>query len=337
MAVHANTIETYDNPVIIEDLNTQFSMISPEEVPFQTAIGSADAAEQPHHEWTILELAPPDSNNRVIEGDDAPAVDDANFPNTVGNYTQISDKRIKVSHTSEASGSKVVDIHKLAKQMALKLRELKRDMEVMLLSNVAAAPGASGTARVAAGMPAWLRTNTDAGAGGADPTLSGVDAGYPNAVATVGTLRQLTEDMFSGMIAETWENGGEPTLAMVTAKNKTLISNTFTGASTRYKDAIDKTLVNAVDIYDSDFGQVTIVPNRFQPVLNPAAAAAAQAHYVLFLNPEYAGVSYLETVKQKPLAETGHSRDRLAWCEYTLEVGNEAAHGIIRDLTNGEV
>lgn len=337
MAVNAKTIETYDNPVIVEDLNTQFSMISPEEVPFQTAIGRADAAEAPHHEWTIMELAPPDPNNRVIEGDDAPPVDDANWPNTVGNYTQISDKRIKVSHTSEASGSKVVDIHKLAKQMALKLRELKRDMEVMLLSNVAAVPGASGAARVAAGMPAWLRTNTDGGAGGADPTLSGGEMGHPNAPATVGTLRQLTEDMFAGMIAMGWENGGEPTLAMVTAKNKTLISNTFTGASTRYKDAIDKTLVNAVDVYDSDFGQVTIVPNRFQPVLNPTADVAAQAHYVLFLDPEYAGVSYLETVKQKPLAETGHSRDRLAWCEYTLEVGNEAAHGIIRDLTNGEL
>ena len=335
MAVNAKTIETYDNPVLAEDLSTQYSMIDPEEVPFQTAIGKAAPATQPHHEWTIMDLAAPDPNNRVIEGDDAPAVDDANWPDTVGNYTQISDKRIKVSHTSEASDSKVVDIHKLAKQMALKLRELKRDKEVMLLSNVAAAPGSSGTARISAGMPAWLRTNTDGGALGADPTLSGGTMGYPNTAAVVGTLRTLTEDMFSGMIAETWVKGGEPTLAMVTAKNKTLISNTFTGASTRYKDAIDKTLVNAVDIYDSDFGQVTIVPNRFQPVLNPAAAPADQAHYVLFLDPDYAGVSYLEDVKQKPLAETGHSKDRLAWCEYTLQVDNEAAHGIIRDLTNG--
>lgn len=337
MAVNANTVETYDNPVLIEDLSTQYSMISPEEVPFQTAIGKAEAAQQPHHEWTILELAAPDPNNRVVEGDDTPSVDTANWPKTVGNYTQISDKRIKVSHTSEASGSKVVDIQKLAKQMALKLRELKRDKEVMLLSNVAAAPGASGTARISAGMPAWLRTNTDGGAGSADPTLSAGQMGYPNAPRTVGTLRQLTEDMFAGMIAECWTVGGEPTLAMVTAKNKTLISNTFTGASTRYKDAIDKTLVNAVDVYDSDFGQVTIVPNRFQPVLNPAAAANAQAHYVLFLDPDFAGVSYLEGVKQKPLAETGHSKDRLAWCEYTLEVNNEAAHGIIADLTNGEL
>ena len=335
MAVNAKTIETYDNPVLAEDLSTQYSMISPEEVPFQTVIGKAAPATQPHHEWTLMDLAAPDPNNRVIEGDDAPAVDDANWPNTVGNYTQISDKRIKVSHTSEASDSKVVDIQKLAKQMALKLRELKRDKEVMLLSNVAAAPGASGTARISAGMPAWLRTNTSAGTLGADPTLSGGTMGYPNTAAVVGTLRTLTEDMFSGMIAECWVQGGEPTLAMVTAKNKTLISNTFTGASTRYKDAIDKTLVNAVDIYDSDFGQVTIVPNRFQPVLNPAAAAEAQSHYVLFLDPEYAGVSYLEDVKQKPLAETGHSKDRLAWCEYTLQVDNEAAHGIIRDLTNG--
>ena len=39
-------------------------------------------------------------------------------------------------------------------------------------------------------------------------------------------------------------------------------------------------------------------------------------------------------MREKPLAETGHSKKRLLWCEYTLQVDNEAAHGIYRD-TNG--
>ena len=335
MAVNAKTVQTYNNLVIRESLAEQYSMISPEETPFQKAIGKAPTADQPHHEWPILSLAAPDPNNRVIEGDDAPPVDDASLPTRVGNFTQISDKRVKTSHTSEASDAAAEDVHKLSKQIALKLREMKRDKEVMLLSNVAANPGSSGVARVTAGMPAWLRTNTSGGAGGADPTLSATNNGYPNAAAVVGTLRELTEEMLGEAIADAWTTGGQPTIAMVTAKNKSLISDTFTGNSTRYKDSIDKKLVAAVDVYDSDFGEVTIVPNRFQPVLNPAAAPAAQAHYLLLLDPDYAGVSYLENVKQKPLAETGHSKDRLVWCEYALQVDNEAAHGIIRDLTNG--
>lgn len=335
MAVHAQTIETYDNTVIREDLAEQYSMISPEEVPFQTAIGTTDGATQPHHEWTIVELAAPDGTNRVLEGEDAPGVDPGTLADRVGNYTQISDKLVKVSHTSEASDAAAEDIQKLAKQIAIKIRELKRDMEVMFLQNIAANPGASGTARVSAGFPAWIRTNTHGESGGTDPTLSGTTTGYPNAIANVGdasTPVALNETVFNNVIQACWSAGGNPTIAMVNANNKRIISETFTGASTRYKDAIDKTLVNAVDIYDSDFGQLTIVPNRFQPALN--YGGDNDNFYVALIDPDFAGVSFLETMRQKPLAETGHSKNRLVWCEYTLQVDNEAAHGIIRDTLN---
>lgn len=335
MAVNANTIETYDSGSMLRrDLTDQYRIISPEETPFQRAIGTfGEKATQPHVEWPLVALAAPQDNNRVVEGDDAPPVDPANLANAVGNYTQISDKRVKASHTSEASESHANDIQRLAKQMAMKIRELKRDMEVMLLSNVAANPGASGTARVAAGMPAWLTTNTQAGVGGADPTLSGGTTGYPNVAAVAGTVRTLTEGMFNDAIAQAWEAGGNPTIAMVNAGNKRLVSDTFTASATRNVDSEDRKLTNAVDIYDSDFGEVGMVPNRFMPTINPAGAN--DSHYVLLLDPDFASVQFLETMRQKPLAETGHSRDRLVWCEYTLRVENEAAHAIIRDLTNG--
>src|SRR6478735_9358293 len=116
MAVHAQTVETYKNRVIREDLQEQYSMISPEEVPFQTAIGTATSATQTYHEWPIVELAAPDAANRVIEGDDTPAVDAGNMANRVGNYTQISDKRIKTSHTSEAVDAAAENIQKITKQ-----------------------------------------------------------------------------------------------------------------------------------------------------------------------------------------------------------------------------
>lgn len=335
MAVNANTIETYDAGGLLKrDLSEQYEIMSPEETPFQQLAGTfGETASQPHVEWTLMELMPPQDNNRVVEGDDAPPVDPANFPNQVGNYTQISDKRVKASHTSEASATHSNDVHKLAKQMALKIRELKRDMEVMLLSNVAANPGSSGVARVTAGLPAWIKTNTLAGTGGADPTLSGGTSGHPNVAAVAGTPRPLTEDMFNDAIAEAWTTGGSPTIALVTAGNKRLITDTFTGSATRYKDAVDRTIINAIDVYESDFGDVEIVPTRFMPTLNPAGAN--NSHYIPLLDPEYVSVQFLETMRQKPLAETGHSRDRLVWCEYLLRVENEAALAVIRDLTNG--
>lgn len=53
------------------------------------------------------------------------------------------------------------------RQVAFKMKELKRDMAKMLLNNVAASAGSSGTASQTAGLPAFLTSNVDRGATGA--------------------------------------------------------------------------------------------------------------------------------------------------------------------------
>ena len=327
MAVPATTIETYDNTVIREDLQEQYTMISPEEVPFQTAIGS-DTATNTLHEWPIVNLAAVDPANRVPEGEDAPGIDAGTLALRMSNFTQISDKVIVVSQTSEAVNAAAENIQREAKQITLKLREMKRDKENMLLQNIAGTGGAAeaATTRVAAGLIAHIRTNTVFETGGADPILSDDPEGFPATAAVPGTVPvNFTEDNLNDLIAKAWIEGGNPNIVMVNSNNKRVISETFTGSSTRYKDAIDKTLVNAIDIYDSDFGQFSIIPNRFLPTI------ATDNYVVIILDPDLCIVSYLETVRQKPLAETGHSKSRLAWCEYTLTVFNEAGMAIRRD------
>jgi len=327
MAVDAQTIETYDNTVIREDLEQQYTMISPEETPFQTAIGVGPAATNTYHEWTVVELATPSTSNRVVEGDDAPNEDDGTLGTRFGNYTQISDKIVAVSNTSEAVDAAAENVQRLAAQVALKLKEMKRDMESMLLQNIVAAPGSSGTARQSAGLPAWLRTNIVLGASGAAPTLSGTTAGYPNAVLTPGTAVVLTETNLNNVIELCWNEGASPTIIMVNANNKRVISKNFTGNATRYKDAIDKRLTAAIDVYDSDFGELSVVPNRFQQT-------TASANYSVYvLDPEYASLSFLETPRQTELAVTGHAKRRMVHCEYTLKVSNQKAHGAIHATT----
>lgn len=332
MATEANMTETYDNSVIREDLQEQFSMISPEETPFMTA-GGMKSVDNTLFEWPVVDLAAPDGTNRVPEGEQAPATDAGTLALRMSNYTQISDKKVVTSHTSEAVDAAAEDIQKIAEQVALKMREMKRDCEVMLTQNIAADPGAGvgATTRVSAGLGAFLRTNTIREAGGADPTLSGTTQGYPNAAATPGTApAALTEDNFNQIITDCWTAGGTPTMALVHSGNKRLISSTFTGASTRYKDAIDKRLVAAIDIYTSDFGELQIVPTRF---MEPTDGNGGDNWPVYVLDPEYYRVAWLDEVKQKPLAETGHARERLVWGEYGLQVDNEAAHGVIADTT----
>ena len=330
MAVNANTGITYDDPVIKEDLQDAYVMISPEETPFQMAIGRK-TVDNTLYEWPVVELAAPDATNRVLEGDDDINPDEVTRPNRMQNYTQIGKKMVSVSTTEQAVDAAAENIQRIAKQVTIKLKELKRDTEVQLTQNIAANGGAAGTARVSAGLGAWLMTNTIRGAGlGADPTLSGGTSGYPNVAAVAGTPAALDEDDFNTVIEQVWTQGGNPSIALVTANNKRVISSTFTGASTRYKDAVDKRLVAAIDVYTSDFGELQVVPTRF---MLPTDGAGGVAYPVYLIDPDYARVAVLEGARQKPLAETGLSQKRLIWQEIGLQVDNEKAHGVIADTT----
>lgn len=333
MAVNTNAETTYDLTTIREDLQDALISISPTETPFQAAIGTKDA-DNTYFEWPEVNLADP-AANRVIEGEASPGNDAPNTAIRLANYTQISDKVVEVSSTAEAVNG-AADVQTMAKQIALKLKELKRDMEVMLCSNVAASAGSESAARVTAGLPAFLRTNVSratAGVAGANPTLSGTTSGYPNAAATDGNVRALTEAMLNDVISDCWEAGAEPSIVLCGSKVKRKISSTFTGSSTRYQDmsAQNKTLSAAIDVYVSDFGTLQIVPTRFLET-RTANSETVAGRDVFVLDPNYARVAYLQKTKQSPLAKTGHAERRLIACEYGLQVDTEKAHGIIADI-----
>lgn len=320
MAVTANTNETYNVSTIKEDIHAALISISPTETPFMSSIGTKSVSNT-YFEWAAVDLAAVSTTNRVIEGENAPANDAPTNALRLANYTQISDKVVEVSDTNEAVNG-VGDAQRVAKQVAYKLKELKRDMETMLVGdNNAAVAGASGTARETASLSAFLRTNVNRGVGGANGTLSGTTEGYPNATATDGTLRALTEDMLQGVIASCWDEGAEPTMVLCGAGVKQKISSTFTGSATKFKNVDDKKVVAAVDIFVSDFGELQIVPTRF-----------IRSRDIFVLDPSQARVAYLSNTKQKPLARTGHSERRLISAEYGLMCDTEKAHGIIADI-----
>ena len=320
MGVTANTNETYDVSTIREDLQDALVSISPTETPFMTSIGRRDV-KNTYFEWPVVELAAAVTTNVVIEGESAPGNDAPTNAKRLANYTQISDKVVEVSDTADTVNG-AGDAQTIAKQIAYKLKELKRDMEQMLVGhNNAAVAGASGTARETASLSAFLTSNTDRGAGGADGTLSGTTEGFPNAAATDGTLRALTETMLKDVIASCWDAGAEPSVVLCGSGVKQKISSTFTGSATRYRDISDQKIVASIDVYVSDFGDVQIVPSRF-----------IRSRDVFVLDPGMARVAYLSNTKQKPLARTGHADRTLISVEFGLQVDTEAAHGVIADI-----
>ena len=319
MAVTANTNETYNVTTIREDISDAFTSLTPTETLLMSTIGTRNV-DNTYFEWTETDLAAT-AANRQVEGDAALANSAPTNAIRKGNYTQISAKVVEVSDTNNSVNG-VANIQTVARQLTLKMQELKRDMEAMLLDNVSASAGASGTARQTAGLPAFLTSNVDRGTGGANGTTSGAGgAGYVNAAATDGTQRAITESMLKTVIASCWDAGAEPSVVLCGSSQKQTIS-TFTGNATRYKEAEDSKLNAAIDVYISDFGELQIAPARH-----------VRSRDVLVLDPSYAKVAYLQTARQKPLARTGLSERRLISTEYGLEVTSEKAHGIIADVS----
>lgn len=266
-----------------------------------------------YHEWQTDTLAAASTSNAVIEGDDATT--DAAAPTVrLGNYCQISDKVARVTGTQRAVNS-AGRADELTYQMVKRAKELKRDMEAILLANQARAAASDTAARTTAGVPAWLTTNTSAGLTGADPSPIGADA------RDDGTQRAFTEPLLKGVLASCWENGGEPDVIMLGSFNKQVASG-FTGGATRMDKSEDKKLYASIDVYVSDFGELKIVPNRFM-----------RSRDCLILQRDMWAIAYLRNMKTVELAKTGDSDRRQIICEYALEARNEAASGGVFDLT----
>lgn len=324
MAQPTNLFDRYGaTKAVREDLANVIFNISPEDTPFMSSVGRENASNT-YYEWQLDQLAAATAANAAIEGDDATL--DARTPtNRVGNYTQISRKVIGVSNTVEAvdkAGMKSLISYELAKASA----EIKRDMESSLLANQAAVVGNSSTARRTAGLPAWLRTNTSKGVGGAEPTMSATNDGYPSAARTDGTQRAISETMLGDAIQQVWAQGGDPKIAMFGPVNKRKAS-AFAGIAVNRMNQTSGgpkafSIVATADVYLSDFGKVSFVANRFQ-----------RERDVFVLDPEYASVAYLRNFKTEDLAKTGDSIKKMILVEYGLKVKTEKSHAIIADLT----
>lgn len=188
-------------------------------------------------EWQIDALAAA-AQNAVIEGDDA-TTDVATATTRRGNRTQISDKVPRVTGTQEVV-SKAGRRSEMAHQIMKRSKELKRDIEGDLLANTAAVAGSDSTARVSAGIEAWIATNDDFGTGGASPTGDNTDT------RTDGTQRVFTETQLQNALQLDFIQGGDPDVISVGAWNKQKFS-TFAGNATRNVGAADRKLYAAVD------------------------------------------------------------------------------------------
>jgi len=309
---------TYEAKGIREDLSDVIYDISPTDTPIMSSIGKGKATNT-NHEWQTDSLDAATTENAAVEGADATS---ATLAPTVrlGNQTQIFQKTVRVSGTLDAvdkAGRKSEKAYQLAKASA----EIKRDIEATITANQAKAAGSASVARKLASLLSWIKTNTNKGSGttpGVDPTTIG------ESTRTDGTTRTFTETFLKDVVQKVFSSGGTPSLLVVPPALKQVVSG-FTGIAQHRintQGSGDVRILAGADLYQSDFGVLQIVPDRFM-----------RSRDALVLDPEYAALSYLRPFQTNELAKIGDSERTQLLVELTLEVRNEAAHGIIADLS----
>lgn len=314
MTQPTNTYATNDMVGIREDLSDVINNIAPVETPFYSLAKHVKATAA-LHEWQTDTLAAAVSTNAVIEGDDVSA--DAGVATVrLTNVTQLSDKAATVSSRARAVTT-AGRADELDYQMLKRGKELKRDVESTLLSNKPKVTGNDTTAPELAGIGAWITTNDDfeTGAGSSPTAADGTDARGD------GTQRAFTEDQLKNVLLLCFNQGGNPGVLMVGGFNRQ-VASTFTTGRTNIQPAQDETLHATFSVYESDFGMLKIVPNRFQ-----------RTRDALVLDMDYWRVALLQPMHSFDKAKTGHADTKVVAIEYTLESGQEKASGGVFDLT----
>ena len=333
MAVVTNTFTTYDAKGLREDLSDLISDISPTQTPFQSNIGTRDA-EATYFEWQTDALAAA-SATPVVEGEDLSSFTAVTATARMGNYCQINMVDFIISGT-EQTVLKAGRASEVGYQAAKAAKELKRNVEVAcLLNGVGAVAGATGTARVTAGFPGWIKTN-ETSTNVTKPSYTGsTPTGAAQVWKSFGTPTAFTEAMLKTTMQECFNSGGEPSMLMVSPFNKSLVSG-FSGiASSRYNvdGAEPSVIIGAADIYVSDFGNLSVVPNRFFTTVVDAGAGSLMNDWALLIDPDEVKLATLRPYSIEALAKTGDADKRMALIEWGLQVSNEAAHGIIAGIT----
>jgi hypothetical protein len=245
--------------------------------------------------------------NAALEGADKPSTRFTNR-NRCGNYTQIFTAAVEVSGTDLAA-SQLGLADEMDHQKQGRLREMIRDLESTVINGgpPSSNPEGSGAVRRSMkGIIQHLSTNV----------LHTGDSGFPTGTG-------LDEDKINYVLRQIWNNSsGNVDLIIVGGYQKRQVNGFL--ANSRAYGANDTKFTDLISIYESDFGVCNIITTRWMP---QDAALLLDSSRISIL--PLAGRSF----HFKPLASSGDYECGELIGEYTVELRNEAAHGIIRDLS----
>ena len=316
-----------------EDLADFIYNIDPVRTPMLQA-AEWTTASATTHEWTEDTLANVDADNSWEEGK-AKTVTAVAQGTRLGNIAQISRKDYGVTGTTEVI-SKAGRDSEIALGQAKAMRELKRDMDAVISSaDQVKTVAASGTKPLLGPLVTYVRNasrNTGAGTtAGEDPSGDGAFNGGQKDVQA-DPVRAFTQTLLDEVIEDCWTNGGKPSLLIMGPAGRNAF-NTFDGLANQKADSIqrsdrsDGTVYGSVDVYLSGFGMELRAVNS--PNLR---ATAGKDRDAWLIDPEHLKVPFLRSFEVLDFAKVGDSIEQGVLAQYTLEVCNTYAHGLVADI-----
>ena len=324
-----------------EDLASFISMITRDETPFLSSIGTKKATSV-YHEWQTDSLAAPVANAKA-EGLDFSAADTPTSTTRLGNYSQILIKEIKISKTLD-SVSKAGRNSEFAYQMKKKGTELKRDLEHALVGTRQITDGtgtadtvADNTGRKMGGYQSWVpkENNWDASAGTpAFQSAAGGDGKTAHTAGTAGTHTLALTDV-DEVMQRVYEEGGKATVMMMSPSNKRSFSTLAQGAGNTRRNLDEKgSIRQSVELYESDFGVVKVVPNYIQGLASglDISDGVGGATDVLVYDPSWWSMANLRALQTTDVGQKGDSTVGMIVEETTLECRNPHGSAMISGL-----
>lgn len=327
--------------LVNEDVMQQIWDISAIPLPFSDMIGTGTAKNE-YKSWTTDELAAPDKTNATVDGADASGNDTATGER-IGNHCQIPDKVVRVSTRARESDT-IGRGDELAYQLMMRQRELKRDVEAIMLSEQASvADDGNSVAGKSAGFFAFIRDTGQTNAGNAlVGAATGDRPGFANGLVgavTAGTTRPLSEELVRDACELAYMDGGDPsyfmTLPTLVRKFSEYLFTSSARVASIYSETGQQaeavTAKGSVNVFVTDFGiTLDLVPNRIMQA--EVATAGSRRINAGIIDTSYIEVAYLHGYRVEDLAKTGTADNRQMVVDFTLCVRSLDAHATICDI-----
>ncbi len=294
--------ETYDQLRQAEDVQDEIYIISPVDNPC-ASMSRTIRANGKLHEWTedVLQAA---AKNAIAEGAAAPA-DSSVAVTELQNYCQIMSKAAEITGTLEEVDKYGRD-SEMAYQLELRYGELANDEELAIIG----APG--GTRQVAV-----------AGSTGVAREMASLFVQLDAAVTVDGVAYTTIPELEAGILEAhlaTYELGGNPSYLFTDpARSQHIASFAYTAG--RQRDLRNEAkLVNVIDLYVSNYGELDVVLDRNQD----------DAMYLLDFN--YLATPVLRPTRDWPIAKAGDSDIRQILRESTFSVLNTFSQAAVDNV-----